>query len=106
MTEPEPLAEKLGGLAGTLCGKLCNLFQFEWTWRAFVVSQILGLLALVYVYFTNRYEFFVGFFDPDEWSEFSVNWISLMCIFGPLFVWKSVDWIASSANDDKQQPPE
>ena len=95
---------------------LRDLFNFEWAWRLFVVSQILGLLVIVYVDWTSRrnwnlfgrssWDFFVDFFDPNEWGDGgrTENWISFVCIFGPFFVWKSVDWIASSANDDKQPP--
>ena len=90
-------------------------FNFEWAWRLFVVSQILGLLVIVYVdwtakgwvaQFSWRWDFFMDFFDLNEWGRWGENRISFVCISGPFLVWKSVDWIASSANDDKQQPPE
>lgn len=101
---------------------LRDLFNFEWAWRLFVVSQILGLLVIVYVDWTASpnyspggglltikspgWDFFMDFFDLNEWGGWgrTENRISFVCIFGPFLVWKSVDWIASSANDDKQPP--
>ena len=94
---------------------LRDLFNFEWAWRLFVVSQILGLLVIVYVDWTSSpyligvysfpgWDFFMDFFDLNEWGRWGENRISFVCISGPFLVWKSVDWIASSANDDKQPP--
>jgi len=82
--------------------KIRALYNKEWLWRAFVVLQILGVLIIILLDFTNYWDFFhryslVVFFNSHSWIEYPAqNFISVFAIFLPFSSTKAIDWILSA----------
>jgi hypothetical protein len=94
-------------------GKIRELFRFrtEWTWRLYLVLQIIGVVRLVYVqtssnpwqilpYYESRYRggLFCGLFDSYCWRNDPFNGSAVLAIVGPFLVAKAIDWILEAKN--------
>jgi len=85
---------------------LRNLFEKEWLYRTFIVTQILGLITICIMDITERNWDFLrisnyGFewrhfalLDYNDWRRYPFqNYITLFAIFFPLPITKAIDWI-------------
>lgn len=81
-------------------------FKAEWTWRLYLVLQIIGVVRLIYIQtssnawhllpYTSGYirgRLFCEFFDSRYWRDEPFNGPALLAIFGPFLVAKAIDWI-------------
>lgn len=98
--------------------KIRGAFRLEWTWRLFLVSQTVGLLALIvtdltssmwsivpdFTDFRGRFRFEWDVFDDRYWTRDTENWKALIFIFGPFPLARGIDWIVSSKNEEKESP--
>ena len=88
---------------------LRNLFEKEWLYRTFIVTQILGLIIICIMDITERNWDFLrissyGFkwrhfalLDNSDWRYYPIqNYITLIGIFFPFAVTKAIDWILSA----------
>lgn len=92
-------------------------FLYEFTFRIFVILQLLGLLGIVLLDGYHWYDLIPDmkrkisytisgwdFFDERYWDLPKIrgsdvrgaNWILLMCLFGPFCVCKIGEWLHSA----------
>jgi len=90
-------------------------FKNEWTWRLFLVLQIAGLIAIIYLILTNddrwnlipHQHFYIDdsdwdFLNSRYWTEYHENWFAAAFLVAPFLIGKSTDWIFSAKK--KTQP--
>ena len=98
-----------------LLKRLRALFELEWTWRLFVVLQIVGILGIIYLDITyrNNWNFLPEVkccwgrfpYGKIEWdlinpssyvTRHGVSLLAYFFLFGPFAFSKAVDWITSA----------
>lgn len=89
---------------------LKKYFVHEWSWRLYVVLQVIGLVGLVYLDVTNknwsivpdffdyrgRLGFYWDIFKEWHWTRYHTNWYAIIFLFGPFVIAKSLDWISEA----------
>lgn len=116
--EPEdreaPLDPEYTSLPANIKKKARSLFAHEWTWRLFLVSQVLGFVMIVFTDLTNsywslipdltdyrgRFQFEWDLLNGREWGREKQNWIVLAGIAAPFLLTKAVDWVVSAKENE------
>jgi len=96
-----------------------SLFKNEWTWRLFLVLQVIGIIGVTCLIFTNddRWNLFPhqhlyaddstwDLMNSRYWSEYHENWLAAVFLFSPFFLSKAIDWILAgrkNSSDDWKQ---
>jgi hypothetical protein len=91
--------------------KFRSLFKNEWTWRLFLVLQIVGIIGIIYLALTDddHWNLFpheqIYTDDPDWdflnsrfWTEHHGNWFAMAFLIGPFLLSKATDWIFVAKN--------
>jgi hypothetical protein len=85
--------------------KFKSLFKSEWTWRLFLVFQVIGLIGITCLaIIDNEWHLFPyansmnnelnwDFLDSQFWTEYYENWFVTVFIVAPFLVCKAIDWI-------------
>jgi hypothetical protein len=85
--------------------KFRSLFKKAWTWRLFVVLQIVGIVGIIYLTVTNDdfwnlfphehvfTEDVWDFLNSKFWTEYHENWFASAFLIGPFLLSKAMDWI-------------
>jgi hypothetical protein len=91
------------------------LFKNEWTWRLFLVLQVVGLIGIIYLAITNDNHWHLlpytsildneltwDFFGSSFWTYHHENWFATAFFVGPFLLSKAMDWIFAAK---KKSPP-
>lgn len=100
------LLHKIKSTLKLLFRKFRSLFKNEWTWRLFLVLQVVGIIGIVYLALTNddRWNLFPHehiYTDDSDWdilnsrywTEYHENWFAAAFLVGPFLLSKATDWI-------------
>jgi hypothetical protein len=83
-------------------------FKDEWTWRLFLVLQLLGFIGLIFLRvntpdwwqilpYMQFGELKWDLFDSRFWSHpKAYNWLTLLTILGPYLCAIAIDWICDA----------
>lgn len=95
--------------------RIKQVFHDESTWRLFLVLQLIGIVAIIYVDISNRdgWNFLPELFNHRNqfapswdflesyfWTRKSENWVTLLGLLGPVITAKSVSWIQTADKRD------
>ena len=90
--------------------KFKSLFKNEWTWRLFLVLQIIGLVGITYLAITNytywhlfpytrNDELNWDFFDLSFWTDNHENWFVSVFLVAPFLTSMAIDWIFAAKRE-------
>ena len=105
------LLSKLKSKFKLLFCKFGLLFKNEWTWRLFIVLQVIGLIGIIYIAITNdnnwhllpytsiwNNELTWDLFGSSFWKYHHENWFVAVFLIGPFLISKATDWVFAAKN--------